>query len=178
MSGSDSGLEQLLRDLVAIPSPNPPGDSRAIAAYVADWLAAIGATTELLHPPEKCEADSVVAVVGDGKPPVIVLHAHLDTVPVAADEAVRWSSDPFTPAVRDGRLYGKGSVDDKAPLAAMMAAVAKLAPSDRALCGTVVLVAAAEEETGGRLGTRWLVEAGHLPHADFIVVGEQTNTAA
>ncbi len=43
------------------------------------------------------------------------------------------------------------------------------------LRGTLVLVAAAEEETGGQLGTRWLAEAGHLPPCDFIIVGEQTH---
>ena len=41
--------------------------------------------------------------------------------------------------------------------------------------GTLVLVAAAEEETGGRLGSKWLAESGHLPMCDFIVVGEQTH---
>jgi acetylornithine deacetylase/succinyl-diaminopimelate desuccinylase-like protein len=43
------------------------------------------------------------------------------------------------------------------------------------LVGTLVLVAAAEEETGGQLGTRWMADKGHLPECDFIVVGEQTH---
>ena len=58
------------------------------------------------------------------------------------------------------------------PLAAMMTAFKKVAV--RAPTGTLVLVAAAEEEVGGQLGTKWLADAGHLPEADFIVVGEQT----
>ncbi|NLF74864.1 MAG: M20 family metallopeptidase, partial [Chloroflexi bacterium] len=77
--------------------------------------------------------------------------------------------------VKDGRLYGKGSVDDKAPLAAMMATVLHAAAHRDRLHGTLVLVAAAEEEVGGQLGTRWLAEAGHLPECDFVVVGEQTH---
>ncbi len=111
-------------------------------------------------------------MLGEGDP-VVMLHAHLDTVPVAEDERGRWSQDPFEPTVKDGRLYGKGSIDDKAPLAAMMHAFKGLA--EQAFGGTLVLVAAAEEEVGGQLGTRWLAEAGHLPEADFIVVGEQTH---
>jgi acetylornithine deacetylase/succinyl-diaminopimelate desuccinylase-like protein len=72
-------------------------------------------------------------------------------------------------------VYGKGSVDDKAPLAAMMIAMQEAARQRDTLRGTLVLVAAAEEEVGGRLGTRWMGDAGLLPTCDFIVVGEQTH---
>lgn len=164
-------LVALLKALIEIPSPNPPGDSRAIAAFVAGWLEATGAQVQILAPPAKPEAQSVVATIGSGDP-VVMLHAHTDTVPVAAAEAAAWSSDPFTAVQRDGKLYGKGSVDDKGPLAAMMVAFGKLAR--RGHRGTLVLVAAAEEEMGGHLGTRWLVETGCLPQCDLIVVGEQT----
>jgi succinyl-diaminopimelate desuccinylase len=166
-----SELVALLKALVEIPSPNPPGDGRAIAAFVAGWLEATGVQVQVLAPPEKPEAQSVIATIGSGDP-VVMLHAHTDTVPVAAAEAAAWSSDPFAAVQRDGKLYGKGSVDDKGPLAAMMIAFGKLSRRDHR--GTLVLVAAAEEEVGGQLGTRWLVEAGRLPRCDLIVVGEQT----
>jgi succinyl-diaminopimelate desuccinylase len=166
-----SELIQLLKTLIEIPSPNPPGDARAIAQFVADWLGSVGANVQLLAPPEKPEALSVVASIGSGAP-VLMLHAHIDTVPVADFERDRWSSDPFKAVERDGKIYGKGSVDDKAPLAAMMCAFQKLA--HRPFLGTLVLVAAAEEEVGGQLGTKWLADHGHLPKSDFIVVGEQT----
>lgn len=169
-----SELEQLLSALVNIPSPNPPGDCREIARFIVEWLEPTGATIELLHPPEKDVATSVVATLGDGQAPVVMLHAHIDTVPVAEDEAKHWSYPPFEATIQDGRLYGKGSIDDKGILAAMMMAFKKIAATPAALRGTVVLVAAAEEEVGGQLGTRWLAGAGHLPEADFIVVGEQT----
>ncbi|MCS7068634.1 MAG: M20 family metallopeptidase [Meiothermus sp.] len=166
-----SELTELLKALIEIPSPNPPGDHRAIAEFVALWLRNVGASVAVLAPAEKPEARSVVAVIGSGDP-VIMLHAHLDTVPVGESEAAAWSSDPFRAVERNGRLYGKGSVDDKGPLAAMMIAFKKLAQSEH--IGTLLLVAAAEEEVGGRLGTRWLADAGHLPQCDFIIVGEQT----
>jgi acetylornithine deacetylase/succinyl-diaminopimelate desuccinylase family protein len=166
-----SELFALLKALVAIPSPNPPGDSRAIAAFIAGWLETTGAQVQVVAPPEKPEAQSVIATIGSGNP-VVMLHAHTDTVPVAATEATAWSSDPFMVQQRDGKLYGKGSVDDKGPLAAMMIAFSKFAR--RGHVGTLILVAAAEEEMGGQLGTRWLVEAGLLPQCDLIVVGEQT----
>lgn len=166
------GLEQLLSDLVSIPSPNPSGDTRQIAAFIGEWLAGTQATLETLSAPEKPEAESVVATLGKGSP-VIMLHAHIDTVPIADEEARRWSTPPYEATVKNGRLYGKGSIDDKAPLAAMMWAFKKYANAE--LRGTLVLVAAAEEETGGQLGTRWLADEGHLPECDFIVVGEQTD---
>ena len=55
----------------------------------------------------------------------------------------------------------------------MMLAMVDAAAQDT-LSGTLVLVAAAEEEVGGQLGTKWLADSRHLPACDFIVVGEQT----
>ncbi|MFN8378087.1 MAG: M20 family metallopeptidase [Anaerolineae bacterium] len=167
-------LVTLLQELVRIPSPNPPGDSTAIAAFIADRLRTGGFTAGIHAPPNKPQAPSVIATVGEGAP-VILLHAHIDTVPIAEDEAGRWSSDPYAADIRGGRLYGKGSVDDKAPLAAMMQAGLELAAQGGPHQGTLVIVAAAEEETGGRLGTKWLADTGLIPEADFIIVGEQTH---
>jgi succinyl-diaminopimelate desuccinylase len=168
-----TGLEQLLSSLVSIPSPNPPGDTGQLATFISDWLCQTQAKVKTYCPPEKPEAQSVVATVGQGNP-VMMLHAHIDTVPIGSEEAKHWSTDPYQPTIKDGRLYGKGSIDDKAPLAAMMWAFKKIANA-ATFQGTLVLVAAAEEETGGQLGTRWLAENGHLPHCNFIIVGEQTD---
>ncbi len=164
---------ELLQELVRIPSPNPPGDTRAIAAFVAERMREVGCEVRVVAPDAKPEAASTIATLGQGDP-VIMLHAHIDTVPIAENEAQKWTVDPYAATIRDGKLYGKGSVDDKAPLAAMMQAVRHAAAHHDRLQGTLVLVAAAEEETGGRLGTRWLADAGHLPMCDFIIVGEQT----
>lgn len=164
-------LTSLLQALVRIPSPNPPGDTRAIADFIAATMRDCGCVVSLHAPPSKPEAVSVIATLGSGDP-VIMLHAHIDTVPIAHDEAARWTVDPYAGTIRDGKLYGKGSVDDKAPLAAMMHAIGVAGGNLR---GTLVLVAAAEEETGGQLGTRWLADAGLLPMSDFVIVGEQTH---
>ncbi len=102
-------VQSLLADLVRIPSPNPPGDTCAIAAHIASVMSAAGCETRILAPPNKPEAQSVIAVWGAGDP-VIMLHAHIDTVPIAQNEAQHWSVDPYAAVVRDGKLYGKGSV--------------------------------------------------------------------
>lgn len=163
---------ELLQALVRIPSPNPTGDTRQIAAFIASFLHEAGAQVISVAPPNKPEAVSVIASVGSGEP-MIMLHAHIDTVPIAASEADRWRFEPYSATIDDGKLYGKGSIDDKAPLAAMMTVMREVAQAE-AGHGTLILVAAAEEETGGTLGTRWLADNAYLPSCDFIVVGEQT----
>ena len=174
MTGTTRTTLDLLQSLVRIPSPNPPGDTCAIAVYIADALRPLHCTVLTLDPAAKSQAVSVVATVGQGDP-VIMLHAHMDTEPLAENEANGWHVDPYAAAIQDGRLYGKGSVDDKAVLAAMLHLFMDYAERPEALKGTLVLVAAAEEEVGGQLGTRWLADNGHLPQADFIVVGKQTH---
>jgi succinyl-diaminopimelate desuccinylase len=164
---------ELLQKLVQIPSPNPLGDTRDIAEFIAKQMQAIGCDVKTPAPDVKPEAVNVVATLGQGTP-IIMLHAHIDTVPIADTEADKWSVDPYSGVVKDGKLYGKGSIDDKAPLASMMLTMMDAAKQDT-LNGTLVLVAAAEEEVGGQLGTKWMAENDHLPECDFIVVGEQTH---
>ena len=170
-------IGSLLRELIAIPSENPPGDTTAIANFIASWYADVpGSQVRTLAPPKKPSAPSIIATIGDGSAPMVMLHAHIDTVPVGPSEMLSWESDPFIGEVRDEKIYGKGAVDDKGILAAMMCATRDLAPLLQGR-GTMVLVAAAEEEVGGQLGTRWLADQGHLPNCDFVVVGEQTGNA-
>ncbi len=163
---------ELLQQLIQIPSPNPPGDTVAIAEFIAEQTRTIGCEVRTPAPTDKPEAVNVIATLGQGDP-VIMLHAHIDTVPIADTEAGKWTVDPYGGVVQDGKLYGKGSIDDKAPLASMILTMIEASQQD-ALKGTLVLVGAAEEEVGGQLGTKWMADNGHLPECDFIVVGEQT----
>jgi acetylornithine deacetylase/succinyl-diaminopimelate desuccinylase family protein len=164
-------LIELLRELVAIPSPNPPGDCRAVAAFCAEYLRAAGFAVTVAGPDGR--AVSVVASIGPEGGPSLLYHAHIDTVPLGQN--ARWTHDPFGGEVHGGRLYGLGSVDDKGPLAAMLLAGAALGERRERLRGRLTIVCAAEEEVGGRLGTLWLAEQGLLPPSDFVVVGEQTH---
>ncbi len=164
---------ELLQDLVRIPSPNPPGDTRDIAAYIAEILREHGCQVETPAPAVKPEAVNMIATIGSGDP-VIMFHAHIDTVPIADTEASKWTVDPYEAIIKDGKVYGKGSVDDKAPMASMVATMLSAVNHHEQLRGTLVVVGAAEEEVGGQLGTRWMADNGYLPQCDFIVVGEQT----
>ncbi len=101
-------LADLLRALVAIPSPNPPGDCRAIAEFCAGFLADAGFQTTLIAPDER--AWSVVGSLGPDTGPSVLYHAHIDTVPLGQN--ARWTHPPFGGEIAAGRLYGLGSVDD------------------------------------------------------------------
>jgi succinyl-diaminopimelate desuccinylase len=164
-------LVALLQDLVRIPSPNPPGDCRAIADFCEDFLGKAGFETVKVAPDDR--AWSVVGSAGDEDGPALLLHAHIDTVPLGQN--ARWNYDPFGGEIDGGRVYGLGSVDDKAPLAAMLQVAADLRDRLAEMKGRLIVVCAAEEETGGVLGTQWLAENGHIPTCDFAVVGEQTH---
>ncbi len=158
---TDDELLAFHRDLVAIPSVS--GSEEIAAAFVAGFLEARGVEVRVV-------GRSVLAVVGAGRRPVLALNSHLDTVPPTR----AWTRDPWQPACDDGRVYGLGSNDAKASVAALVAAFLRAAaPGDAGLC--VVLMLAEAEETDGS-GTRALIQAamesGIAP--DAAVIGEPT----
>lgn len=163
----------LLSDLVAIPSVNPAfrgGDEpdawfgeAAIAAYVAAWLGEHGAEVELDEVlPGRCNV--VARLKGCAARRRLAWECHLDTVQVSG-----MTIEPFRPVVRDGRLYGRGAVDDKGCLAAFMLALGDLARNPAPV--DVILVAAVDEEYQFR-GVLHHLERGE--RADGGVAGEPT----
>jgi acetylornithine deacetylase len=159
-------LLPLLRRLVSIDSVNPslvPGGSgeAELAEFVAGWLKshAVPVTLETVSPGRP----NVLATVDSGKEGrSIVLNAHLDTVGVAA------MNEPFSSRVEDGRLFGRGAMDTKGGLAALMlatAAAAQLEPP-----GKVIFTAVVDEECAS-LGTESLI--GRV-EADAAIVSEPT----
>jgi acetylornithine deacetylase len=133
---------RLLADLVAIDSVNPalvPGAAgeAEIAAYVAAWLGDRGLEVTVIDDPPG--RPSVVGVArGTGGGAALMLNGHIDTVGVAGMAA------PHAPAIRDGRLYGRGSFDMKGGVAACMLAGA--AAVGAGLRGDVIVTAVADEE--------------------------------
>jgi acetylornithine deacetylase len=147
-------LRQTLVRLVQINSVNPslvpgaPGE-REIAQFVAESLASFGLQTEIFEP-EPGRTSVVGRLVGSGGGRSLMLNAHCDTVDVAG------MAEPFSGAIRDGKLYGRGSFDMKGSLAACMAAAKALTDAGADLRGDVLVAAVADEEYGS-LGTRDLL---------------------
>jgi acetylornithine deacetylase/succinyl-diaminopimelate desuccinylase-like protein len=96
-----------------------------------------------------------------------MLNGHLDTKPAGDVDA--WETDPWDPVIRDGELWGLGSGDMKAAVAAMTYAAGAIAHCPPA--GNLQLLFTADEEAGSNFGSRWLAESGQLA-ADAAVIGE------
>lgn len=167
-----------LRDLVEIPSvsvqPEHAADCRRSAERTADRLRDAG-----LEDVELLELDGTHPYVtgswlhaGDDAPTVL-LYAHHDVQPVGTPE--RWTSPPFEPTERDGRLYGRGAADDKAGIMAHVAAIRAWLDSRGQLPVNVKVVIEGEEEIGSPNLQRFLDAYGSRLQADVIVLTDLTN---
>ena len=127
---SATQVEQLLADLIRIPSVNPSlapaaasdAGEQAIAVFARDWLAARGLRSWMEEaapgrPNVVAETGAEIGAAG----PTLVLCAHLDTVSTAG-----MTIPPFSPRLVEGRMYGRGSYDMKGGVAAAMLAAAAL----------------------------------------------------
>ena len=168
LAAREQELVELARELVATPSPNPPGDERKVAELLRQAMGRLGYSS--LRAPAKLETrPNLIGEIGHGGR-VLILNGHMDTKP-SGDEG-QWNTPPFDPVVRDGVLYGLGSTDMKGAVAAMIYAGAALVEVD-ALPGTLRITLSADEEAGSHFGTRYLALQDEV-RADAVVVGEPT----
>ena len=168
-------LVATLRDLIRIPSINPPpaeapdGETR-VARYLAERLTALGLRPEVVEPvPGRGSVHARLRGDGTGGEPFLLL-SHLDVVPASAD---RWSHDPFAADVADGYVYGRGAVDMKGMIALELGVIERLVEEARAagldpatdpipgLRRDVLFTCTADEEAGSIDGARWI--AAHRP---------------
>lgn len=164
----DGEVVALCRELVAARSVNPPGDTRAAAGVVRDFLAARGLGGEVVA--ARPEMPNVVAACdGAGPGRHLVLNVHLDTMD-AGDESA-WSVDPYTLTERDGRLYGLGMGNMKGAVAAMTAAFCRLAARPD-WPGRVTLTAVSDEVVFGPHGAAHLLEVRPDLLGDGLLCGE------
>ena len=149
-----------------MPSDNPPGDCSAHAEAAARLLEGLGFTVER-HPvpDELVRANGMIGCTnlvvrkrfGDG--PVVALNAHGDVVPPGEG----WTRDPYGAEIVDGWMYGRGvavSKSDFATYAFALLALQAAAEAGAPLEGTVELHLTYDEEVGGEIGPRWLIEQG------------------
>jgi len=164
----------LCRELIALPSENPPGGETAVAEKVSRLLSSAG--FEISWYEAELARPNVVAHMRRGSGRRLILQAHTDTKPaVAPGTASVWSVDPFRAEERAGLLYGLGACDTKGGLAAQLVAACVLA-DDPGWSGELVVQAVADEEDGSRLGAEHLLALGLLG-ADGAIVAEPTGCA-
>jgi acetylornithine deacetylase/succinyl-diaminopimelate desuccinylase family protein len=155
--------EEFLAALVRTPSSNPPGDCAPIANVAAGLLEGLGFEVERhAVPPGLVREVGMVSCTnlvvrrrfGDG--PVIALNAHGDVVPPGEG----WTHPPFAAEVADGFMYGRGVAVSKSDLATYTFALLALEGARERLKGAVELHFTFDEEIGGLIGPKWLLDEG------------------
>lgn len=163
---------ELATALIAIPSVTPSGGR--VLDYVESVLVPLGfvAKRKIFSAPNTPDVDNLFIRYGTGAPH-FMFGGHVDVVPVG-DEA-KWTTPPFAPTVRDGKLYGRGTEDMKGAIACFMAAAMEHVNAKRG--GSISLLLTSDEEgvaiNGSRKLVPWLKEIGEVP--DVAMVGEPTN---
>jgi cysteinylglycine-S-conjugate dipeptidase len=162
-----------LEDLVRIPSvgalPEHADDVARSARATADLFEAEGLEVQVLAVEDGAPAVVARRPAPPGAPTVL-LYAHHDVQPVG--DPADWESEPFEPTERGERLFGRGAADDKAGIAAHLAAIR--AHGDEVPVGVTVFVEG-EEEQGSPTLSRFLHEHRDLLAADVIVIADSTN---
>lgn len=168
MSETREAVLSAAEKLISRPSENPPGDEAAVTEWLTHRFENSPVEFDVSTEPVASGRPNVVARGGDPKNGTVLLTGHTDVVP--ADPA-GWTSHPYEPEVRDGRLFGRGSADMKGALAAMIVGAERYLERTEEP-GEVVLAFVVDEEHAGT-GTQALVESG--VDADLAVVGEPTD---
>jgi acetylornithine deacetylase/succinyl-diaminopimelate desuccinylase-like protein len=169
MADVRAGLERLAR----VPSMSAPGYDaapvRETAKLTAELFAAAGVKARVL---EKDGAHPAVVGRTDGPKgsPTVLLYAHHDVQPPGPRD--RWKTDPFTPTERDGRLYGRGTADDKAGIAAHLAALR--AYGGKPPC-SVALFIEGEEESGSAHLVDFLNAELDTLRCDAVIIADSAN---
>ncbi len=178
-------LVRFTRELVRIPSVNPPGDYEEISQEMAGLYEGEG-----LHPvvasatKKEVEAlglahprPNVIALVeGAERRPGLCLDAHMDVV--APGDASLWRYPPFGGELHEGRIYGRGAEDTKCHLAAALIACRAIREAGVELKADLLLTATVDDEIGAWPGMGYLVEKGFEEHGfrkpDYHIAGEPT----
>jgi acetylornithine deacetylase/succinyl-diaminopimelate desuccinylase-like protein len=159
--------EQLLKEIVGIRSV--VGEETSAHMWMAKQMNEIGMTVEM-YPVEGRKVPMVLGVIeGDGDGPGVLFDGHFDTVHAVASD---WSHDPFDPIVKDGVLYGRGAVDSKGTMVAMLMAAKAVVDSGVPRSGPIYFMSDSDGEDGfrgaalmadlgviDRVGTMWSAEA-------------------
>jgi acetylornithine deacetylase/succinyl-diaminopimelate desuccinylase-like protein len=146
---------ELLSKYIQINTTNPPGNEIFAARFLKDKFLSEGipATTWESEPGRGIVAARLHGVGKHNK--AIILLSHMDVVPANAKD---WEVPPFSGQVKDGKIWGRGSLDDKGPGVIELMAMLALKRAGILLDRDVVFLATADEEEGGRAGAGWFVE--------------------
>jgi len=168
-------LKQILKNLVQIPTENPPGKTDEIIDYLTSEVLnkSDGFCNEVMSYKKKgIELKNLIVRIGTGKEKII-LSGHLDVVPVGEDS--QWKYPPFSAKVIDGKLFGRGACDMKGGLTMLIGTLLNLKEYPELLEKyTIILIASADEEAG-MTGAYNCVRKGIMRDSILLIVGEPTD---
>jgi succinyl-diaminopimelate desuccinylase len=164
-------LIDFLSRFIQARSPNPPGDTRAAAALVTQFLDANGHAYRVIDP--EPTMPNVVASFDAGAPGRhLVLNGHMDVFPVGEQN---WSRDPWGGEVAEGKIWGRGACDMKCGTTASIFTFVYLARIKERLKGKLTLAAVSDDETFGPWGARYLIDNHPEVHGDCALNAEPSN---
>lgn len=145
---------ELLRRLIQFDTTNPPGNEAECISFINGLLTEAGVETTILgQTPER--PNLIARLHGRGSASPLLLYGHVDVVTTANQQ---WQHPPFAGEVIDGFVWGRGALDMKGGVAMMLAAFLRAKREALHLSGDVVLAIVCDEEAGGDLGSKYLVE--------------------
>ncbi len=142
-----------LIELIKIDTTNPPGNETAACEYIKKQLAEVGLESEILESAPG-RGNIVCRIRGDGSKRPLTIASHLDVVPAAKEY---WSVDPFSGAVKDGCIWGRGSLDMKCTVALHMVTAMEMHRRKAPMKRDLIFLAVADEEMSGLNGMGWML---------------------
>ncbi len=162
LAAADAATDELIalhQELVRIPTVNtghmPTGGETVACALLADFFTRNDIPCET-HESAPGRGNLIARIDGQTAHPSLLLMSHTDVVPVE-DETV-WTYPPFSGAIQDGKVWGRGSSDAKSLVSTGAMCLALLRRHNIPLHGSLRFLAAADEETGGEYGAGWVAE--------------------
>ena len=171
LDDNDRRFHDELFDFLRIPSVSArsefDGDMQRTAKWVADNLIAAGLSAEIMPTPGHPVVLGEWRKAPPGAPTVLV-YGHYDVQP--AEPLELWTTPPFEPTIRDGRIYARGSVDDKGQLFAHMKAIEAHLKTRGKLPVNIVVLAEGEEEVGSDNLEAFVTKQAKRLACDYVVV--------
>ena len=149
---------QNLQAMIRIDTSNPPGNETKLAEYLKGILDKEGIAAEIIAA-EPTRGNLIARIKGNGREKPLLLMGHSDTVGVQREQ---WTVDAFAGLIRDGYVFGRGALDDKSGIAAMLQVFLMIHRQKLPLDRDIIFLAEAGEEAGGGVGIDFLIQK-HWP---------------
>lgn len=167
MQNEEKEIVDFACKLISAKTENPPGDEILAVRIVEDFFQSLQIPCKIFEK-TKDRANIVGYIGGKGErpfAPTLLVACHLDVVPAGDD----WKRNPFEAWLDNGRIYGRGSSDNKGQMASMMAVARFLKENESRLKGQFILAGVADEERGSALGLEYLISECGIK-ADFAII--------